>query len=500
MHKRFYVSLAGGVALTLLTLFITLNLSVTANSRAVQPPVFTGDAAADFTDPSTIVFEDRAEPGDVDLPDQFPTSTISGFDIRALYMLYDDATDVMYVGIDCFVICGDTDGDGDPSGTGEALAGAGGTDEAEFGPGESFGLLIDTDNDYDGTTGDFDVVVGVNEDDSLANIGAFNYDGAINQQLLFETWLERLPISVTLYASPSGVAPDLEFAISNFSRLPGFPADQPPLNFKISLGMGSTVDDGIGEDFSPGFLAVAPTSTPESPLATPTITNTVTPTTTASPTVTPTVTITPSATVTTTPVTPTPTPTLPPPTQVPTTGVNLFQQGGWNQVYVPNAKAQMQLGPTQLSIPSIGLETTVEDRGWHAVEDATGALISQWDEVPNAAGWHKDSSLPGRQGNVVISGHNNIHGAVFRNLHLVQPGETIYVEYGKAQYAYSVESVDIEQEVGATLLQKAENAAFLAQTDDTRLTLITCWPWYGDSHRVFVVANLTSVKMNVTER
>ncbi|MCB0143992.1 MAG: sortase, partial [Caldilineaceae bacterium] len=249
--------------------------------------------------------------------------------------------------------------------------------------------------------------------------------------------------------------------------------------FQISLGMGSTADDGIGEDFMPGFLAVSAPGTPESPLPTPTNT----------PTITPTVTV---------------TPTLPPPTQVPTTGVNLLESGNWNMVEAVDSQENLQtqesaahIGPSRLIIPAIGLDTAVADRGWHAEETTNGLQISAWDDVLDAAGWHKNSALPGRQGNVVISGHNNVYGAVFRDLYLLQPGQTIYIDYGKVQYEYAVASVAINEEADASLAQKAENAAYIQQTDDARLTLITCWPWYGDSHRVFVVANLVSVKMSL---
>lgn len=39
----------------------------------------------------------------------------SGFDIAALYFQYDYKTDTLHVGIDCWGVCGDADGDGDPS-------------------------------------------------------------------------------------------------------------------------------------------------------------------------------------------------------------------------------------------------------------------------------------------------------------------------------------------------------------------------------------------------
>jgi len=58
---------------------------------------------------------------DVGLPNQFEEGTISGWDMNAIYLDYDIASDTLYVGIDCFGICGDADGDGDPGATGAVL-------------------------------------------------------------------------------------------------------------------------------------------------------------------------------------------------------------------------------------------------------------------------------------------------------------------------------------------------------------------------------------------
>ncbi|HRW11435.1 MAG TPA: hypothetical protein P5121_40330, partial [Caldilineaceae bacterium] len=112
-------------------------------------PTFTGDAAADFAGGNAIRIDDPV--GDVGMPaPDFPAGAASGWDIRSVYLEYDPATDILYVGIDCVVICGDADGDGDPDNTGPILGkpisdgGLGGQDVADWGRGESFGFLLDT--------------------------------------------------------------------------------------------------------------------------------------------------------------------------------------------------------------------------------------------------------------------------------------------------------------------------------------------------------------------
>merc|ERR1711991_1138675 len=52
----------------------------------------------------------------------------SGWDIRNLFSQYNEVTDVLQIGIDCFGICGDADGDGDPGASSLALASLGGLD------------------------------------------------------------------------------------------------------------------------------------------------------------------------------------------------------------------------------------------------------------------------------------------------------------------------------------------------------------------------------------
>ncbi|HRW10238.1 MAG TPA: sortase [Caldilineaceae bacterium] len=474
---------------------------------SLAAPTFTGDAAADFTGPDVIVLNDRATP-DVGLPrPPFTDTDVSGFDIRALYMEYDPATDVMYVGIDCFVICGDADGDGNPDAAGALLGGAvadgglGGDDAANFGAGESFGLLIDTNNDFDfnAGVGGFEVVIGVNDSGDLSTIGAYTYLDEIGFQLADDTWGDALPNAVTLFAAPSSDTPDLEFTIADFSTLPGFTAEDGLGAFQLHLAMGSIIDDGIGEDFSPdrnSSIVITPTPTPEVPTATDTP---VPPTPTETP-------VPPTPTETPAPSTPTETPTLPPPTDVPPTGANLLEHlaATANHTARHTGRPDLQTGihfggNFSLEIPAVRLATAVTNRGWHAVTQADGTIINAWDEVDYVAGWHKNSATPGQPGNVVISGHSNTAGSIFRDLWQLQPGALIYLNHNRVRYGYVIETVTIEEETFASETQRNENAAYLQQTKDSRLTLITCWPWYSDTHRVFVVAKLKSMAPDLSD-
>lgn len=81
--------------------------------------------------------------------------------------------------------------------------------------------------------------------------------------------------------------------------------------------------------------------------------------------------------------------------------------------------------PTKIIIPKIGVETKVLP---------VGKTFSGNMEVPNSlknVGWYKFGSKPGEEGNAVIAGHEVDElgfGAIFKNLHLLKPGDEIFVE------------------------------------------------------------------------
>ncbi len=154
-------------------------------------------------------------------------------------------------------------------------------------------------------------------------------------------------------------------------------------------------------------------------------------------------------------------------------------------LHQPDAKPVL---PSRLVIPTLAADMPVIELGWSTKQDASGAIFSEWDVADFAAGWHKNSSLPGETGNIVLSGHNNIKGAVFRQLDQLKRGDEIELFAGGAEYSYTVEEVLIVPEKYASAKQRTENVRYIDETPDDRLTLVSCWPRNDNTHRIIVIA------------
>jgi len=141
--------------------------------------------------------------------------------------------------------------------------------------------------------------------------------------------------------------------------------------------------------------------------------------------------------------------------------------------------------PERLRIPSVGIDTGVVTIRW--VDDGKGGEGS-WQDPGSQAGWLAGSALPGAGSNVVMVGHHNVRGEVLRDLVRVQMGDAVYVEADGRTYAYVVRERFIVPERYAPDEQRQQNALWIAPTYDERLTLVTCWPYTDNTHRLIVIA------------
>ena len=144
--------------------------------------------------------------------------------------------------------------------------------------------------------------------------------------------------------------------------------------------------------------------------------------------------------------------------------------------------------PTRIIASAIDLNSSVTQMGWALKEDAEGNLFSDWMVPEFAAGWHINSTLPGHGGNTVLSAHHNIGAEVFRNLIDLEAGDHVAIEAGPIRYEYTVEEKYIVKEEGVSAQVQKANYRYIEPTTDERLTLVSCWPYESNSHRVIIIA------------
>lgn len=155
---------------------------------------------------------------------------------------------------------------------------------------------------------------------------------------------------------------------------------------------------------------------------------------------------------------------------------------------VEKATPEPRYPPTRLVIPRIELDAPVEETGSRQIK-IRDTVYEQW-LVPDkfAAGWNPNSAYPGVVGNTVLFGHNNARGKVFANLYRLEVGDEIILYSSSETFTYRVTDVMKLQEKDVSFAQMVENATWIGSFPDERLTLVTCWPPYKDTHRLIVVA------------
>lgn len=242
-----------------------------------------------------------------------------------------------------------------------------------------------------------------------------------------------------------------------------------------------------------------PAAATSAPVAQPTVSTTVPPTAIA-PTATP---MAPATTATAAP--PSPEPLVPTATPVPAEA-EVATVSAPTATTVPAATPVLASAPVRLTIPDLKIDVPVVEMGWRVVQTADGPR-SDWVIPKNEAGHHINSALLGDEGNVVISGHNNIYGEVFKpisfawdNASRVQVdsftdqsdilnGRTVELfDAAGQEFKYTIAAFYRLKDTSVSAEQRIANGRFMEPTDQAQVTIITCWPPTSNTHRLVVVA------------
>jgi sortase (surface protein transpeptidase) len=158
--------------------------------------------------------------------------------------------------------------------------------------------------------------------------------------------------------------------------------------------------------------------------------------------------------------------------------------------------SEQTTGPVRLQIPEIGLDVPVIAMGWR-VDIIDGQRTTVWDVPLEEAGWHINSMGAGGMGNTILSGHQVEGAAVFAPLALgsvVVDQEILLTDGDGITFVYRITEVtDHIPLTGATPEEIAQAAAYFAPADSAKLTLVTGWPDFTTTHRIFAVAEFMGV-------
>ena len=148
--------------------------------------------------------------------------------------------------------------------------------------------------------------------------------------------------------------------------------------------------------------------------------------------------------------------------------------------------------PERIVIQTIGVDAKIVTVGPTKLNDG-GKVSLQWNAPNNSSvGWHNYSGHLGEGRNIVLNGHNNIYGSVFRKLYTLKAGDKIQLSAGALTVTYQVDEVLILQEKGVPLAARLRNARYIQPLQDDRLTVVSCWPETSNTHRVIVIARPVS--------
>lgn len=127
-------------------------------------------------------------------------------------------------------------------------------------------------------------------------------------------------------------------------------------------------------------------------------------------------------------------------------------------------------------VPRLGLRVRVVDAG----VDATGRPAIAAGRVITHL---RFTAGPGRQGNYVAYGHDDIQGSVFRYLEDLRVGDMIELAQSRAHYVYRVTRSRVVW---------PSDVSVLAPTRAPTLTLISCTPYMVDTQRIVISAALVT--------
>jgi sortase A len=155
--------------------------------------------------------------------------------------------------------------------------------------------------------------------------------------------------------------------------------------------------------------------------------------------------------------------------------------GGPSPAEIPSHLRDLVDAITPLPVPTPGPEQATRIQIPVIDVDAPVLEGDDWETLKRGAGHSVGSANPGERGNCVISAHNDIFGEIFRDLPDLSLGDEIIVHTTGRAYRYVVTQKRVIEPTEVDVL---------SPTSSPVLTLLSCYPYGIDTHRIVVIGEL----------
>lgn len=168
---------------------------------------------------------------------------------------------------------------------------------------------------------------------------------------------------------------------------------------------------------------------------------------------------------------------LPPATPLPT----------FTPTPIPTA-TPLPLPAIRLSIPAINLNTGIKELFPTEQISSNGENKFVWEPPAFIAGHYNSSGNPGGGSNIVLTGHNNTLGDIFRDLDQLNEGDEVILFTESGEYHYQVLEKIIVPYLGAETEGEATLQSLSAPQSSEMVTLLSCWPYFTNANRIVIIA------------
>ncbi|WP_287901655.1 class E sortase, partial [Arthrobacter sp.] len=106
-------------------------------------------------------------------------------------------------------------------------------------------------------------------------------------------------------------------------------------------------------------------------------------------------------------------------------------------------------------------------------------------------GHYDKTAMPGALGNFAVAGHRQTHGSVLDNIHLLQPGDKIYVQTREGFYTYVYRNTEIVLPNRVDVILPVPTVPG-AQPKERLMTMTSCNPRFGSEERIIAYSVMES--------